>query len=155
MTLRTALVAAGLALGSPALAGTPAAARPASALAGGGATGVISLSLIEALTALHQPQLAGIFSFVAEADAPFAFADFVARDKKAMKLYLNKLDADRKAAKGLTEWDHEVLASLINLYGSPMAGTFGKPDEKRMRQINDSMLAPVVPLEAIVAGRSK
>jgi hypothetical protein len=157
--IRTAFAAAALVLASPAFAGGPAAARPAARPAalteGGGATGMISLSLIEALSALHQPQLAGIFSFVAEQNAPFAFADYVARDNKAMKLYLSKLDADRKAGKGLTEWDHEVLASLINLYGSPMAATFGKPSEKQMHQLNECMLAPVVPLEAIVAGRKK
>ena len=118
-------------------------------------TGMISFSLVEALAALHEPQLAGIFSFVSEKNAPFAFADLLARDKKSMKLYLNKLDDDFKAASGLTEWDHEVCASLINLYGSPLAGTFGVPDAKRMKQINDCMLTPTVFLEDIVARRKK
>ena len=152
--IRTALAAAALALASPAPAGTPAAARTAGDV-NATATGMISFSLVEALAALHQPQLAGIFSFVSEKNAPFAFADFLARDKKSMKLYLDKLGDDFKAASGLTEWDHQVCASLINLYGSPMAGTFGRPDEKRMKQINDCMLAPTVALEAIVARRKK
>jgi hypothetical protein len=116
---------------------------------------MVSLSLIEALAAIRQPQLAGIFSFVAEADAPFAFADFLARDKKAMKAYLNKLGDDRKAADGLTDWDHEVCASLVNLYGSPLAATFGVPEPKRMSQINECVLSPILPLEAIVARRKK
>ena len=116
---------------------------------------MISFSLVEALAALHQPQLAGIFSFVSERNAPFALADLLARDKKSMKLYLNKLADDFKAASGLTEWDHQVCASLINLYASPMAATFGKPDDKRMKQINDCMLSATVPLEQIVARRKK
>jgi hypothetical protein len=158
--IRTAFAAAALVLGSSAHAATQAAARPAARAAavptdGGGATGMISFSLIDALAALHKPELAGIFSFVSEQNAPFAFADLLARDKKGMKLYLDKLDGDQKAAKGLTEWDHAVLASLINLYGSPMAATFGKPDEKILHRINTAMLAQTVPLEAIVAGRKK
>jgi hypothetical protein len=151
---RIVLAAAVLALSSPALAGASAAQASAVQTAPS-PTGMISFSLIEALAALHQPQLAGIFSFVSEKNAPFAFADFLARDKKAMKLYLAKLDGDFKAASGLTEWDHEVCASLINLYGSPLAGTFGVPDAKRMKQINDCMLASTVSLEDIVARRKK
>ena len=158
--LRTALVVAA-ALAAPAIAGAAAAARPADAAARAAQeaaqapTGMISFSLVEALAALKQPQLAGVFSFVSEKNAPFALADLLARDKKAMKLYLDKLDDDYKAASGLTEWDHEVCASLINLYGSPMAATFGLPDAKRMKQINDCMLAPAVPLEQIVAKRKR
>lgn len=163
--IRIGLVAAAaLAIAAPAFAGAAAAARSADAAAQAAQaaqaaaqapTGMISFSLVEALAALREPQLAGIFSFVSERNAPFALADLLARDKKSMKLYLNKLDDDFKAADGLTEWDHEVCASLINLYGSPMAATFGLPDAKRMKQINDCMLAPNVPLEAIVAKRKK
>jgi hypothetical protein len=164
---RFALAALAFALASPVL-GAPAAARASNATSAAAQaqaraqaaqasapSGMISFSLVEALAALHQPQLAGIFSFVSEKNAPFAFADLLARDKKAMKLYLNKLDDDFKTANGLTDWDHEVCASLINLYGSPMAATFGVPDEKRMKQINDCMLAPNVPLESIVSRRKK
>jgi hypothetical protein len=118
-------------------------------------TGMISFSLVEALAALHQPQLAGIFSFVSEKNAPFAFADLLARDKKAMKLYLNKLDDDFKAAGGLTEWDHEVCASLINLYSSPLPPGFERADAKRLKQINDCMLSPTIALETIVSKRKR
>jgi hypothetical protein len=154
--LRTALAAAVFALASPALAGAAGAARtPAAGIQEAEPMGMISFSLVDALAALHEPQLAGIFSFVSERNAPFAFADFLARDKKSMKLYLNKLGEDVKAARGLTDWDHEVCASLINLYASPMAATFGRPDDKRMKQINDCMLAPSVTLETIVSKRKK
>jgi hypothetical protein len=154
--IRAALAAAALALVAPAYAGAPAAARRSAAPVDACApTGMISFSLVEALAALHQPQLAGIFTFVSEENAPFAFADLLARDKKLMKLYFEKLGEDFKAAQGLTEWDHEVCASLINLYGSPMAATFGRPEDKRMKQINDCMLAHNVTLEEIVSRRKK
>ena len=148
--IRSALVAAAVALAAPAFAGT--AEAPALASSSGG---MVSLSLVEALAAVKQPQLAGIFSFVSEKDAPFALADYLARDKKSMKRYLEKLDDDRKAANGLTGWDHEVCVSLVNLYASPIAATFGRPDEKRMSKINQCVLAPVVSLEEIVARRKR
>jgi hypothetical protein len=163
--IRSAFAAAAFALALSASAETITAARPAKAPVKAAApkaaapaaepTGMISFSLVEALAAIHQPQLAGIFSFVAEKNAPFAFADFLARDKKAMKLYLNKLGDDIKAAEGLTEWDHEVCASLINLYSSPLPPGFERADEKRMKQINDCMLARTASLEEIVAKRKK
>ena len=145
-----ALACASAKAAAPAEAATRAAQDAAQA-----PTGMISFSLVEALAAIKQPQLAGVFAFVTEKNAPFALADLLARDKKAMKLYLDKLDGDFKTAQGLTEWDHEVCASLINLYGSPMANTFGVPEPKRMKQINDCMLAPALPLETIVAKRKK
>ena len=166
--IKAAFAAAAFALATPAFAGAPAAARPSKAAVAAEAarvaqakeqacapTGMISFSLVEALAALHQPQLAGIFSFVAEKNSPFAFADLLARDKKAMKLYLNKLDDDFKAAAGLTDWDHEVCASLINLYSAPLPPGFERADEKRMKQINDCMLARNVSLEEIVSKRKK
>jgi hypothetical protein len=160
--IKSALLAAAVALAAPAFAGAPQAPRaggPAAVTAGSApmsSGGMVSLSLVEALAAIKQPQLAGIFSFVAEPDAPFAFADLLARDKKALKLYLEKLDGDKKAANGLTGWDHSVCASLVNLYASPMAAAFGgAPEEKRMSQINQCVLAAVVPLEEIVARRHR
>lgn len=155
--IRSALLAAAVALAAPALAG--AAAAPTTSEAAASATmasgGMVSLSLIEALAAVKEPQLGGIFSFVAEKDAPFAFADLLARDKKAMKLYLKKLDADRKAAGGLTAWDHQVCASLVNLYASPIAASFGAPDAKRMSKINQCVLVPVLSLQQIVSMRKR
>ncbi len=139
-------------LSAPAFAAPAANTAGASAMSSGG---MVSLSLVEALAAVRRPELAGIFSFVSEKDAPFAFADLLARDKKALKLYLTKLDADRKTANGLTDWDHAACASLVNLYSSPIAGTFGKPDEDKMSKINQCVLAPVIPLEEIVSRRTK
>jgi hypothetical protein len=155
--IRHALLAAAVALTLPALAGAAAAptADEAAASSSMDSGGMVSLSLIEALAAVKKPELGGIFSFVAEKDAPFAFADMLARDKKAMKRYLKKLDGDRKAADGLTAWDHSVCASLVNLYASPLARSFVAPDASRMSKINQCVLVPVVPLETIVSRRKR
>ncbi|HAZ08988.1 MAG TPA: hypothetical protein DCZ01_10840 [Elusimicrobia bacterium] len=137
-----------LAVCLPAAAATTPSPVPSSA-------GVINLSLVDALTAIEEPRLSGIFSFIAEQDSTFAFADLLARDKKALKRYLVKLQADLKAANGLTGWDHEVCATLVNLYSSPFSSTLEKPDPKKMSQINNCVLAGTVALADIVARRGK
>ncbi|MEK7384195.1 MAG: hypothetical protein AAB262_13030 [Elusimicrobiota bacterium] len=116
---------------------------------------MVNLSLVDALTAIEEPQLGGIFSFIPDKYSTFAFADLMARDKKALKRYLGKLQSDLKAAGGLTGWDHEVCATLVNLYSSPLSGSFERPDAKRMSTINECVLAPVVSLSEVVARRKK
>lgn len=155
--------AAALLLLAPALAAAAGTARRAAAPAEASAAasapadgvGMVDASLIEALAAIKKPEVAGVFSFVSEKDSPFAFADLLARDRRSLKRYLKKLDKDEKAAHGLTPWDHEVCASLVNLYASPLAKTFGKPDEKWLSKINECMLTPALPLSQIVAARRK
>lgn len=117
---------------------------------------ILSGSLIEALKAVDKPELGGVFTYVGNQNAPRAFADLIARDPKAMKRYSSKLDADRKAAGGLTAWDHEVCATLVNHYasGGAMPG-ITKPDEKRLKSLNACVLAQVMELQDIVAKRGK
>lgn len=132
---------------APVKGGIPARQEPVS--------GLISLSLIEALTAVKEPGLAGVFTYISEANAPTAFADYLARDTKALSRYLDKLDDDRKAANGLTDWDHQVCATLVNFYASPAGGIFGRLDAKRSSKINQCVLVPVVTLGNLVAARKK
>ncbi len=117
---------------------------------------MISGSLIEALKAIDKPELGGIFTYVGDKNAPRAFADLVARDAKSLKRYAGKLDDDRKAASGLTAWDHEVCATLVTYYagGGSIPGV-KTPDAKRIKSLNDCVLAPVVELQEIVARRKK
>ena len=155
--MRTLLGAAVLALFIPAAAAQPqrpgnVAPQQSGEMSSGG---MVDLSLVEALAAIKEPQLAGLFSFIQPKDAPFAFGDLLARDPKALKRYLNKLDDDKETANGLTGWDHEVCASLVNMYNSPMGAAFGKPDKKRLSRINNCVLAAVVPLQEIVARRKR
>ena len=117
--------------------------------------GVVDLSLIEALGAVRKPEVAGLFSYINPKDAPFAFGDLLAREEKSLKRYLSKLDDDKEAANGLSPWDHEVCASLVNLYNSPMGASFEKPKAKLMSKINQCVLSPVVPLQEIVSRRKR
>jgi hypothetical protein len=130
-----------------------AAARPVPTSSAG--PSVVNLSLIEGISAIELPQVTGLFSFIAEQDASFAFADLVARDPKALKRYLNKLREDKKLSNGLTEWDHEVCATLVNLYASSLGAALSKPKPKDFEFINECVLAPVVPLSEIVSRRKR
>lgn len=156
MTMRGLALAALLASPAPALAADvaarPAAPRIPTASAG---PSVVNLSLIEGIAAIELPQVTGLFSFIAEQDASFAFADLVARDPKAMKKYLRKLTDDKKLSNGLTEWDHEVCATLVNLYASSLGAALTKPKQKDFEFINECVLAPVVPLSEIVSRRKR
>ncbi len=117
---------------------------------------MLSGSLIEALSAIEKPELGGVFTYVGTQNAPRAFADLVARDTKAMKRYASKLDADMKQASGLTAWDHEVCATLVNHYagGNVMPG-IKRPDDKRLKSLNACVLSPVLELQDIVSRRKK
>jgi len=138
------LLAAAL-LAFPLLAGTAARAQE-----------ILSGSLIEALKAVEKPELGGVFTYVGDKNAPVAFADLIARDAKAMKRYTAKLEVDRKAANGLTAWDHQVCATLVNYYagGAAMPG-LKRPDKKRLKALNDCVLSVVLELQEIVQRRDK
>lgn len=142
--MRRLLLAAAL-LSSPLFAATAARAQD-----------MLSGSLIEALQAVEKPELGGVFTYIGTQNAPRAFADLIARDKKAMKRYTGKLMKDLKAAGGLTAWDHEVCATLVNHYagGGDMPG-IKKPDAKRLKALNDCVLSPVMELHDIVSRRNK
>lgn len=113
-------------------------------------------SLIEALSAIEKPELGGVFTYVGTQNAPRAFADLVARDAKAMKRYAAKLDADMKKANGLTAWDHEVCATLVNHYaGGAVLPGIKRPDEKRLKTLNACVLSPVMELQDLVERRKK
>lgn len=131
-------------LASPLLAATAARAQD-----------ILSGSLIEALIAVGKPELGGVFTYVGAQNSPRAFADLIARDSKAMKRYTGKIMDDRKAAGGLTAWDHEVCAVLVNHYAGAAMPGIKKPDEKRLKALNDCVLTPVMELQEIVTRRSK
>lgn len=136
----------------PTIAVPAAAAAPQQSSTGGG---MLNLSLVEALTAIGEPEGAILFAYITERDAPFAFGNYISRKPKALKKYLDKLEDDKKAASGLTAWDHAVCANLVNLYSSQYAQNLPVPDAKRASQINQAVLTPVIELSEIVARRKK
>ncbi|MBI5241306.1 MAG: hypothetical protein HY926_12610 [Elusimicrobia bacterium] len=119
------------------------------------AGGVLSLSCIEALAAIGQPKLAGVFSFVSEKDSPAAFADLVAHDAKALKKYVEKVDKDFRAAGGVTGWDHEALMFSLNLFSGPLAQSLDKPAGKVLERIQSLSTAPTLTLQQITEKRKK
>jgi hypothetical protein len=130
----------------------------AAALAVGAAAspgGVLNLSCLEAIAAIDQPNLAGVFSFISEKDSPAAFAELIAHDGKALKKYVGKVDRDFKAAAGVTTWDHEALAFALALYMGPLASTFDKPSGKLLAQIDQLGHAPTLSLAQVTARRKK
>lgn len=115
---------------------------------------ILSLSCVEALVSIGRPELAGVFSFVPEKDAPSAFADLTARDKKTLKKYIAKLESDFKLAQSLTNWDHEAVTALVVLYGSPLAETLpSKAKPEQIQRLAQLAGAPTIPLEQMTARR--
>ncbi len=134
-----------------ALAAGAAAQTPADPAPGG----VLNLSCIEALAAIGQPKLAGVFSFVSEKDSPAAFADLVSHDAKALKKYVEKVDQDFRAAGGITGWDHEALLFAQNLFAGPLAATLDKPAGKVLERLQSLGTAPILSLQQISEKRKK
>ena len=119
------------------------------------AQGVINLSCMEALVAIDEPGLAGVFSFIPEKDSPAAFADLVAHRGKALKKYAAKLEADFKAAGGITPWDHETALFVVALFSGPLAATLEQPSAKLQAKLAELSLAPALSLEQVAARRKK
>lgn len=113
---------------------------------------MLNLSCVEALAAIGEPRLAGVFSFVPEKDAPQAFADLVLHDKKELKKYTAKLDKDMKDG-GVTPWDHEAVAFALQLLNSPIADTLEKPSSSARETLRLASTAPVLSLEQLTARR--
>jgi hypothetical protein len=158
MTLRTCAVA--LLLAAPAFAAAPKSAA-SSALPvqapppPAPPTGNVDLSLIDTLDAIGEPQLGGVFKYISDQYAPFAFAEILAADKKAMKRFLAKIDDDHKAAGGISQWEKTVCAVLVNTYQNTPDDDPLKPDKKRMSVINRCMLVPVVTFQEILMRRRR
>jgi hypothetical protein len=114
---------------------------------------MLNLSCVEALASIDEARLAGVFSFVPEKDSPTAFADLVARDPKAMKRYLKKLNRDLKQAGGLSQWDHDVVVAAVTLYGSPMAAMLPKQKPATIEHLASLAQAPAMTLQELTAKR--
>ena len=117
--------------------------------------GLLDPSCLEALAALEHTDLAGILSFVPEKDVPSAFADFLVRNHSALRRYLGKLEKDLRGSRGISQWDHGVVAKALELYHSPLADTLEKPSTSIDRRLNSLALAPTLSLEEINSRRRR
>lgn len=130
-------------------------AAPLFAVTAARAQEILAGPLIEALAVVKKAELSGVFTYIGDKNGPSAFADLIARDPKAMKRYSAKLKTDMKAVGGLTAWDHQVCATLVNAYaGVPMPG-IKRPGVKQIKVFNDCVLSTVMELSEIVTKRNK
>ena len=116
---------------------------------------VLNLSCVEALVAVGESRLAGVFAFVAEKDEPAAFADLLVHDKGALKKFVAKADKDFKDANGITQWDRDALAAAVSVFGSPLGETVEKPSAKMVGHLIELTRAPALTLEQLNAKRKK
>ena len=116
---------------------------------------MINLSCLEALTAVGEPRLTGVFSFIAEKDSEAAFSDLLARDKKMLKKYLAKVEADLKLANAVAEWDSGVLKFTLSLFSSPLGPTLDNPGKKVLSRMAELAGAPKIPLAELSSRRAK
>ena len=137
-----------------------AAASAAAAEADGGrwtpnAPQVINFSLVEALSAMDEQALGGIFSFVPEDKTSMALAVYLMQDRKGLKLFLKKVAKDRKEAQGINGWDKEVLLYLVGMGSSSVSPLAAKPIPRSwMKRIQELSLEPALPLEVIIQRRA-
>ncbi len=111
--------------------------------------GLINLNCMDALVAVGRHDLAGVFSFIQEKDSAPAFADLLVRNKAAMKKFLAKLKRNRKAANGITIWDHSVVLYANAIYSSPIGVTLEKPSKKVRKTLNEMSLSPTLTLQQL------
>lgn len=141
------------ALGAP-----PATAQsvpPAAAVEAPASGQMINLSCMEALAVIGQDKLAGVFSFISEKDSAPAFADFVVRDKKTLKRFLDKVESDFKQANGVAEWDKRALQFALSIYSSPIAETIEKPGEKVIARLSVLAQAPALSITELSSRRRR
>lgn len=154
MTARTSAVllilvaSAALAAAQPATA--PAVARPHAIPK----PGMIDRSLIEDVNAMDEPNLVAVFAYIPLTNQPAALAELLTRDHRGLKRYADKLNRDIKAAGGVTDWDHEVCAVLVDRFET-VSDRSGLPDKKRMSIINECILSRVVPFAELMIKRNK
>lgn len=76
---------------------------------------LLDLNVMEALVAVRAQDLAGVFGFVAPEYAPFALADYLLHNRKAMKRLLKKDQADLKQTGGVSAFDKQVFMAVAQI----------------------------------------
>jgi hypothetical protein len=111
---------------------------------------VLNLSLIEALVAVRQQRLSGVFAFVPEDRTGLAFANYMMYDHKALKRYLKYARKIFDKAGAISHWDKRVMLLLVGMVNQaqrpPGVEAVGK---KQVSQISELALVPGVPVEEL------
>lgn len=114
---------------------------------------MINLSLIDALVAIHEEGLAGIFGYIAESNAAPAFAEYLFRTPKALKLFVQKGERDLKETGGISEWDKEVYLYVIGINSNGTNAGAELLPAKLLDRVATLSLATGLPLSEITMRR--
>lgn len=118
--------------------------------------GIINMSLMEALVVIRRPELAGVFSYVPEAQSTVAMADYLLRDPASLKRWVKKAEADLDKLKVVDGWDKEVCLHIVAAAPLGTAPPGAKPLPKRLfDRIARISLAQAVPLQVILQRRAE
>ena len=119
------------------------------------APSIINMSLMDALVVIRHPELAGVFSFVPDAQSAMAMADLLLRDHAALKRFIKATEADQKKFKVINGWDKEVCLHIVAATSNQ---TLPPGTERLSRGLYDRVslmsLATGVPLEVILQRRA-
>ena len=141
--------------GALALAGAPGSAQYMGGAAPS-APGIINMSLMEALVAVKHPELAGVFSYVPDAQTTVAMADFLLRDHDSLKRFLKRVDADYRSVKLVNGWDKEVCLHIVAATANRSVPPGAQELSKRLYDVVARLsLSPGVPLEIIIQRRAE
>ena len=111
-------------------------------------TQIINFSLLDALPAIGQPELGGLFGYVPEPASAPAFADYLLRRRPALKRFVKRGEKDLKQTGAVNEWDRQVFTYLLVISNSPAAGDDGLTGSWAER-VGALALAPALPLDQI------
>lgn len=115
---------------------------------------IINLNLLEALKAIGEEDMAGVFAFIPAASLPPAMADYLLHRPKALKKFVKKGEADLKAAGGITEWDQQVYVYMLNINGSGILPEKKMLSKSMLDRVQKLMIAPAMPLAQVTLRRS-
>lgn len=115
---------------------------------------IIDLNLMEALVAIERIDLVGIFTFVPPGRAPLAMADFLLRNRKALKMFVKKAERDLKQVQGINEWDKKVFLFLVGMTSGRLLSGIKAVPRRWMDRINTLSLAQPLPLSVMLQRRS-
>ncbi len=115
---------------------------------------IINLNLMEALVAIDRTDLVGIFTFVPQKRTSLAMADFLLRNRKALRKFVKKAERDLKQVQGINEWDKGVFLYLVGMSSGRLPSGVKALSRGWTDRINTLSLAQPLPLSIMVQRRS-
>jgi hypothetical protein len=114
----------------------------------------LGAALQEALRVVKNESLAGIFMFVDPQDAPAAFAAFLLRDHKALKVFVKRAEKDVKKVRAISRWDKYVFLHMVGFGLDGAMSVSGKNLSKKwIKRIQDLTLVPSLNYRDVVMKR--